>query len=397
MADILCLKGDAAFSAFRLQRLQARLVAAVSDIESVVADYWHVVAQKRALNADERAKLATLLEEKTAGSEAGELFLVAPRIGTISPWSSKATDIAWNCDLDAIERIERVIAFHVVVKGGRALSAEEKKTVAGLLHDRMTESVLGGFSEAGELFRHFAPKPLATVDVLQGGKTALVEANTSLGLALSDDEIDYLLDVFTKAGRNPTDVELMMFAQANSEHCRHKIFNASWVIDGQARDKTLFGMIRETHAAAPQGTVMAYADNASIIEGATIQRFYPDADRGYSYKEELTHILTKVETHNHPTAISPFPGASTGSGGETRHRQGLQAEGWPLWLLSLQSQSARCAAALGTRLRPSVAHRLGPRHHARRPDRCRRLQQRIRPPEPDRLFPHLRAGRAGQW
>ncbi|MBT9519660.1 MAG: phosphoribosylformylglycinamidine synthase, partial [Dechloromonas sp.] len=268
MADILCLKGDAAFSAFRLQRLQARLVAAVSDIESVVADYWHVVAQKRALNANERSKLATLLEEKAAGSDAGELFLVAPRIGTISPWSSKATDIAWNCDLDAIERIERVIAFHVVTKNNRALSADEKKTVAGLLHDRMTESVLPGFDAAGELFRHFEPKPLNTVDVLAGGKAALVDANGSLGLALSDDEIDYLLDVFTKAGRNPTDVELMMFAQANSEHCRHKIFNASWVIDGQAKDKTLFGMIRETHAAAPQGTIMAYADNASIIEGA---------------------------------------------------------------------------------------------------------------------------------
>ena len=212
MADILCLKGDAAFSAFRLQRLQARLNAAVSDIESVVADYWHVVAQKRALNADERAKLATLLEEKAAGAEAGELFLVAPRIGTISPWSSKATDIALNCDLDAIERIERVIAFHVVVKSNRALSADEKKTVAGLLHDRMTDSVLPSFEAAGELFRHFAPKPLATVDLQKGGKNALIEANASLGLALSDDEIDYLVDVFSKAGRNPTDVELMMFA-----------------------------------------------------------------------------------------------------------------------------------------------------------------------------------------
>lgn len=318
MADILCLKGDNALSAFRLQRLQARLTAAVSDIESVAADFWHVTALRRALNADERSKLAQLLEEKPAGEDKGELFLVTPRIGTISPWSSKATDIAWNCDLDAIERIERVIAYHVVVRGGRALNADDKKTVAALLHDRMTDSVLAGFAEAGELFRHFEPKPLNTVDVLAGGKAALVEANGSLGLALSDDEIDYLLDIFTKAGRNPTDVELMMFAQANSEHCRHKIFNASWVIDGEKKDKTLFGMIRETHQANPQGTVMAYADNASIIEGATIQRFYPDADRGYSYKEELTHILTKVETHNHPTAISPFPGASTGSGGEIR-------------------------------------------------------------------------------
>ncbi len=318
MADIICLKGDAAFSAFRLQRLQARLGAAIPDIESVVADYWHVAAPKRALNADQRGKLAMLLEERAAAAESGELFLVAPRIGTISPWSSKATDIAWNCGLDAIERIERVIAFHVAVKGGRSLTAAERKTVAGLVHDRMTESVLAGFDTAGELFRHFEPKPLNTVDVLAGGKPALVEANGSLGLALSDDEVDYLLDVCTRAGRNPTDVELMMFAQANSEHCRHKIFNASWVIDGEAKDKTLFGMIRETHAANPQGTVMAYADNASIIEGATIPRFYPDADHGYSYKEELTHILTKVETHNHPTAISPFPGASTGSGGEIR-------------------------------------------------------------------------------
>ncbi|MGA9394587.1 MAG: phosphoribosylformylglycinamidine synthase, partial [Azonexus sp.] len=319
MADILCLKGDAAFSAFRQQRLQVRLTAAVAEIESVAADYWHVVALKRALSADERAKLATLLEEKAAGAEAGELFLIAPRIGTISPWSSKATDIAFNCDLEpAIERIERVVAFHVVVRNRRALTADETKTVAGLLHDRMTESVLPDFEAAGELFRHFAPKPLATVDVQKGGKTALVEANGSLGLALSDDEIDYLLNIFSTAGRNPTDVELMMFAQANSEHCRHKIFNASWVIDGENKDKTLFGMIRETHAANPQGTVMAYADNSSIIEGATIQRFYPDADRGYSYKEELTHILTKVETHNHPTAISPFPGAATGSGGEIR-------------------------------------------------------------------------------
>ena len=318
MADILCLKGDAAFSAFRLKRLQARLVTAVLDIESVVADYWHVAALKQALSAEERAKLANLLEEKAAGTEVGELFLVAPRIGTISPWSSKSTDIAWNCDLNSIERIERVVAFHVVLKGGRKLTADEKKIVSGLLHDRMTESVLASFDEAGELFRHFQPKPLATVDVLKGGKTALVEANSALGLALSDDEIDYLLDIFTKVGRNPTDVELMMFAQANSEHCRHKIFNASWVIDGEAKEKTLFGMIRETHAAHPQGTVMAYADNSSIIEGAKINRFYPDADRGYSYKEELTHILTKVETHNHPTAISPFPGAATGSGGEIR-------------------------------------------------------------------------------
>ncbi|HZX33264.1 MAG TPA: phosphoribosylformylglycinamidine synthase, partial [Rhodocyclaceae bacterium] len=318
MADLLCLKGDPAFSAFRLQRLQSRLTAALPDIEAVAADYWHFAALRRPLSAEDRQKLAALLEEKPAAAEAGELFLVTPRIGTISPWSSKATDIAWNCDLDAIERIERGIAYHLTVKGGRALTADERKTAAALLHDRMTDSVLAGFDAAGELFRHFEPKPLATVDVLKGGKAALVAANSTLGLALSDDEIDYLLDIFTNAGRNPTDVELMMFAQANSEHCRHKIFNASWVIDGEKKDKTLFGMIRETHQAHPEGTVMAYADNASIIEGAEIARFYPEADGTYTYKQEVTHILTKVETHNHPTAISPFPGASTGSGGEIR-------------------------------------------------------------------------------
>ncbi|MGE5385804.1 MAG: phosphoribosylformylglycinamidine synthase, partial [Betaproteobacteria bacterium] len=318
MADILCLRGDPAFSTFRLQRLQTRLLAVLPQLEALAAEYWHIVALKRPLESGERAKLAALLEERTGDDGQGELFFVTPRIGTISPWSSKATDIALNCELTAIERIERGIAYRLALKGGRSLTVEERKQAAALLHDRMTDTVLASFDEAEELFRHFAPKPLNTVDLLTGGRQALVEANGSLGLALSDDEIDYLLDIFTKARRNPTDVELMMFAQANSEHCRHKIFNAAWVIDGEARDKTLFGMIRETHAAHPQGTVMAYADNSSIIEGATVQRFYPDADGTYRYREELTHILTKVETHNHPTAISPFPGAATGSGGEIR-------------------------------------------------------------------------------
>ncbi len=318
MADILCLRGDPAFSAFRLQRLQTRLRAALPQLEAIAADYWHIVALKRPLESGERTKLAALLEERIEDGEHGELFLVTPRIGTISPWSSKATDIAWNCELTAIERIERGIAYRLTLKGGRSLNADERKQAAALLHDRMTDSVLSSFDEAGELFRHFAPKPLNSIDLLADGRQALVEANGALGLALSEDEIDYLLDIFTKARRNPTDVELMMFAQANSEHCRHKIFNAAWVIDGEARDKTLFGMIRETHQAHPQGTVMAYADNSSIIEGATIPRFYPDADGTYRYREEMTHILTKVETHNHPTAISPFPGAATGSGGEIR-------------------------------------------------------------------------------
>jgi phosphoribosylformylglycinamidine synthase len=311
MADILFLRGAPAFSAFRLQGLQQRLAAAVPGARILGADYWHFAVLRQPLAAAQRAQLAALLGERAAAEgEGGELFLVTPRIGTISPWSSKATDIAWNSGLDSIERIERGIAFRVETR--------QRAQVASLLHDRMTETVLGDFEQTAELFRHFAPKPLATVDLLGGGRAALVEANSRLGLALSEDEIDYLVDLFVKTARNPSDVELMMFAQANSEHCRHKIFNASWVIDGEQRAETLFGMIRETHQAHPQGTIVAYSDNSSVIAGATVPRFYPGADGAYRYRDELTHILAKVETHNHPTAISPFPGAATGSGGEIR-------------------------------------------------------------------------------
>ncbi|MFA7291824.1 MAG: phosphoribosylformylglycinamidine synthase [Rhodocyclaceae bacterium] len=320
MAQIIFLRGAPAFSTFRLQRLTQTLVSAVPGVRSVEADYWHFVAARDNLADDAYESLAALLEARAeAASVQGTLFLVVPRIGTISPWSSKATDIAWNCGLESIERIERGIAFRIQ---GSNFSPEEQGQIAALLHDRMTESVMHDFDETAQLFRHFEPKPLTTVDVLAGGRAALVEANARLGLALSEDEVDYLVDIFTKAnggqGRNPSDVELMMFAQANSEHCRHKIFNASWVIDGKEKQETLFGMIRETHKAHPEGTVVAYSDNSSVIEGATIPRFYPAADGRYGYREETTHILMKVETHNHPTAISPFPGASTGSGGEIR-------------------------------------------------------------------------------
>jgi phosphoribosylformylglycinamidine synthase len=315
MADILFLRGAPAFSVFRLQGLQQRLQDVAPGARIVGADYWHFAKLKQELAPAARAQLAALLEERAApAARQGALFLVTPRVGTISPWSSKATDIAWNCGLAGIERIERGIAFDIA-----GVDEARRGAVAALLHDRMTETVLGSFEQTAELFRHFAPQPMTTVDVLGGGRAALVEANTRLGLALSEDEIDYLVDLFAaRTGRNPTDVELMMFAQANSEHCRHKIFNASWIIDGEAKKETLFGMIRETHAAHPQGNVVVYSDNSSVFEGAEVERFYPDADGGYAYRKELTHILAKVETHNHPTAISPFPGAATGSGGEIR-------------------------------------------------------------------------------
>jgi len=317
MPDILKLRGGAAISASRLARLTEQARRAAPDLKQLLAEHWYFIELTASLASDELARLKQLLGVGAPLTEppAGTLLLVTPRFGTISPWSSKATEIARQCGFAGIARIERGTAYYV---NASAVSKGDHAGLAGKLHDRMTESVLDGIDAAEALFRHVAPQPLTTVDLLGHGCAALVEANAALGLALSDDEIDYLADNFGKLGRNPTDVELMMFAQANSEHCRHKIFNASWTLDGEARGETLFGMIRETHKAHPQGTVVAYADNAAVIEGARFGRFYPAADGAYAYREELTHILAKVETHNHPTAISPFPGAATGSGGEIR-------------------------------------------------------------------------------
>ncbi|MDR0234036.1 MAG: phosphoribosylformylglycinamidine synthase [Zoogloeaceae bacterium] len=326
MSDFLFLRGERAFSAFRLSALSSRLVAALpADValQSVEADFWHIVGLNAPLSPETRKKLGILLAERAENDndDGNERFFVTPRIGTISPWSSKATDIAHNCGLNAVLRIERGVLFRLSLS--RALREEERQPVAALLHDRMTESVLSSPQESEVLFSHFPPKPLSVID-LSVGREALEKANHDLGLALSTDEMDYLFGIFSKAGRNPTDVELVMFAQANSEHCRHKIFNAEWTIDGKRQEKTLFGMIRETHAAHPEGTVVAYADNAAIIEGRVAPRFYPQPEAAgfeagcYAWRDEPTHMLAKVETHNHPTAISPFPGAATGAGGEIR-------------------------------------------------------------------------------
>jgi phosphoribosylformylglycinamidine synthase len=317
MAEFLALRGTAAFSASRLARLQKSVGEQFAGLK-IAAEHWYFIELERPLAADERSRLGDLLgiPATLPAAPEGSLLLVTPRLGTISPWSSKATDIAKNCGFAAVKRIERGIAFHLAGKFEK--SALATRRISALLHDRMTESVLDSIDAARGLFHHVAPQPLTTVDILGGGKAALVAANSVLGLALSDDEIDYLVENFGRMGRNPTDVELMMFAQANSEHCRHKIFNASWTVDGVDQPLSLFGMIRETHKANPEGTVVAYSDNAAVIEGATIRRFYPRADGSYQYSEQLTHILAKVETHNHPTAISPFPGAATGSGGEIR-------------------------------------------------------------------------------
>ncbi|HZR69509.1 MAG TPA: phosphoribosylformylglycinamidine synthase [Burkholderiales bacterium] len=312
MSAILKLRGAAALSAFRLEKLNARLAALHPSIRLEAADFWHFVELARALTPAEERVLGRLLEsgEATGDARRGRMMLVVPRLGTISPWSSKATDIARSCALGAVRRIERGVAYYA--------SGEARPEVAAILADRMTESVLPSLESADALFRHFEPRPLAAVPVLRGGRAALERANAAMGLALAPDEIDYLLEHFRAIGRDPTDVELTMFAQANSEHCRHKIFNASWVIDGEAREETLFGMIRATHARNPQGTVVAYSDNAAVMEGGTAATFHPGADGRYAFREQLVHTLMKCETHNHPTAISPFPGAATGSGGEIR-------------------------------------------------------------------------------
>ena len=318
MSVITALRGASALSLFRIQKLAQKAAALGLPQAEIASEYWYFVSSPAPLDAAQTEKLQALLSAVRVDTPAAgqSLFLITPRIGTISPWSSKATDIAHNCGLDGVERIERGMA--VYVSGN--LHGNERAQWASLLHDRMTESVLPDFQSAEKLFAAHEDQSFDTVDVLGGGRAALEAADKSMGLALSSDEIDYLVENYRALNRNPSDVELMMFAQANSEHCRHKIFNADFILNGEKQEKSLFRMIRDTHEASPEGTVVAYKDNSSVIEGAEIERFYPNAnqDQAYDFHKENTHIIMKVETHNHPTAIAPFAGAATGAGGEIR-------------------------------------------------------------------------------
>jgi len=330
-STLMHFEGGNALAPHQAQALLPRLQAINPKIVGVHARHVHWVAAEQALGQAEVDKLAALLTygDPYEGATEGDLIVVAPRLGTVSPWASKATDIAHNCGLP-IRRVERVTEFRLTLKAGligtltggaKPLTEQELQAAAALLHDRMTESVLPGRDEARRLFDDKQGVPMAHVDVLGRGRAALDEANVTFGLALSDDEIEYLVNAFTGLQRNPTDVELTMFAQANSEHCRHKIFNAQFTIDGQAQDLSMFGMIRNTEKLSPQHTVVAYSDNASVMEGHAIERWAPQGFTNapaYGPRDETAHVLMKVETHNHPTAISPFPGASTGSGGEIR-------------------------------------------------------------------------------
>ena len=318
--------GSAALSEFRLQKLRRALQTVAPNVDVADTRHCYFIALREGgtvskAQASLLDKVLGLAEGAGEPGQAGTMqrVLVVPRLGTISPWSTKATDIARHCGLSGVLRIERGVVYYLKTGNGGPLGKAEQAGLLPLLHDRMTETVLADMDTAAtKIFQHGKPQPLETVDVLKGGSKALEKANLEMGLALSGDEIEYLVENFQKLKRNPTDVELMMFAQANSEHCRHKIFNADWVIDDEPQDISLFGMIRNTHKVSPQGTVVAYSDNSSVIEGARVQRFYPRSDGAYAFSEELTHILMKVETHNHPTAIAPFAGAATGSGGEIR-------------------------------------------------------------------------------
>ena len=323
--QLMHFEGGDALSAFRAQALLARLQAACPRITGVAARHVHWVAFDASPEGTD--KIAALLDygPAYAGPTGGELVLVMPRLGTVSPWASKATDIARNCGV-VLHRVERVTEYRLALKAGllgagKPLTDAERQAVAALLHDRMTEHVAFEREAAAHLFDAMQAEPVVHVDVLGAGRHALVKANTEFGLALSDDEIDYLVTAFGRLQRNPSDVELMMFAQANSEHCRHKIFNARFTIDGVEQPNTLFGMIRHTEKTSPQHTVVAYDDNAAVMEGHRVQRWLPQGFTNaplYGAREDIAHVLMKVETHNHPTAISPFPGAATGAGGEIR-------------------------------------------------------------------------------
>ncbi|MEG1552064.1 MAG: phosphoribosylformylglycinamidine synthase [Kiritimatiellia bacterium] len=310
------LVGHEALSAFRIEALTKRLAEAGFAGCEVKATWVYLLQTSKTLDAEARAKACTLLDAAEKPLPTGGIF-VAPRLGTISPWSSKASDIFRYCGVHAVRRVEHAL-YMDVVQAGKSLSLEALKPVLGLLHDRMIEGVFVA-NELPEFFVVARPAKGKVFDVLSEGRDALVRANAEIGLAMSAPEIDYLFKAYTAAKRNPTDTELTMFGQVNSEHCRHKIFNAKWIIDGQERDVSLFGMIKNTHQLHPEGTQVAYKDNSGVIDGFRTLGFQADpTDNTYKFAEDQIEMLMKVETHNHPTAISPYPGAATGVGGEIR-------------------------------------------------------------------------------
>lgn len=317
---MMTIAGHGVLTDFQIQKLISE-INAVSDLNLTAMSTQAVYVLENYLSQKDSEKAVELLN----GGQVCQLekpdnarqVVVSPRFGTISPWSSKATDIFNNCGID-IERIERVVVFSLVGN----VSSRLPKNVEEILHDRMTQSLVYDLSDVKALFMDTKPAHLNHIDIMGKGRAALEEANKTYGFALSDDDINYLIKNYNILARNPTDVELMMFAQANSEHCRHKIFNAEWRADGKVQDKSLFKMIKNTFEQNPDGVLSAYKDNAAVMAGFVADRFYPtindDGQSEYQFHNEQVDILMKVETHNHPTAIAPFAGAATGSGGEIR-------------------------------------------------------------------------------
>ncbi len=315
------ISGSQVFSAFRHAKLLNQLKKCAPEISGLHATYYHFVELEKPLSELQTQRLHSLLEYSESpqinSAQTNELWVI-PRIGTISPWSSKATEIIQRCGLDVILRVERGICYQIECKSGYQLKLDNYPQLTNLLHDRMTQSVVNK-NDLDQIYQHSKPAPLVEIPVVTEGIKALLQINNSLGLGLSQQEIDYLLESYLSLGRNPTDAELVMFAQVNSEHCRHKIFNADWIIDGEQQAKTLFEMIRHTKNTSPDGILSAYHDNAAVINGAFSENLSRDLNSGhYQYDQLQRHIVMKVETHNHPTAISPHPGAATGVGGEIR-------------------------------------------------------------------------------
>jgi len=317
---MIALDGQSALSPFRLERLNARLDALHRGVRVQASWFVYFIDADAAPEGALRQRLLAVLEAKDAVPEPATLWVV-PRFGTISPWSSKATDILHGAGFNAsgsdIRRVERGLAWQV--SGLPSADAPDYTAIMAVLHDAMTQSVLTRIEAAKGLFLAGSPGDLVHIARGADPQAALAEANARLGLALADDEIEYLVERYAELGRDPTDAELFMFAQANSEHCRHKVFNASWTVDGVEQDKSLFGMIKHTHQHSPAHTLSAYSDNAAVIEGSVGKRFFADPDDGvWRGHEERIDYAIKVETHNHPTAIAPWPGAATGAGGEIR-------------------------------------------------------------------------------
>ncbi len=315
------VSGSRVFSPFSHARLLDQLKSCQSTITDFHASYYHFIDFEQTLDALQANRLQLLLQygeqSPIHSNQANEVWVI-PRIGTISPWSSKATEIIQRCGLNAIRRVERGICYHIECVGGQTLDLQQESEMTSLLYDRMTQSLVSQ-NDLDQAFHYSKPAPLVVIPVLTKGLDALLQVNQKLGLGLSQQEIEYLLESYLALDRNPTDAELVMFAQVNSEHCRHKIFNADWVIDGEQQPMTLFEMIRHTTNTSPDGVLSAYHDNAAVIEGAFTENLTRDLNTGhYDYQQDCSHIVIKVETHNHPTAISPHPGAATGVGGEIR-------------------------------------------------------------------------------